>query len=326
MTTHELPPKPNGHIPEAIPIAPSPAGDAEEREIPVAEIDREPDQPRKSFDEQRDKELEASIREHGQLNAIIVYRIPETGRYRIIAGERRWRAFQRLGKTTIRARVLKEPPDEAKRRELMLIDNDQRQDLSDIERGVAYLDFTTRAGCTASALAQKIGKNVSTVTRAIALVRKLPEDLRAAIGPELPASVAQMLTPLPDDDAKRHFAGLYREGKVKSGDELAAAIRAARNGQAAGGMVGFTCEESGVKIAVSWTSGVPGASPEQALAAAENALKVVLKDLREQGHRGLEKFKDFLIKKARAAKQAEELAAAQNALSRHGSTGGNGGI
>ncbi len=184
----------------------------------------------------------------------------------------------------------------------------------------------TLTGCTASALAQKIGKHVSTVPRAVALVKKLPEDLRALIGQRLPPSVAQLLTSLPNDEEKRRYARLYIEGKFKSGDELAAAIKAARNGKAAGGTAGFTCEESGVKIAVTWTTGAAGASPGQALAAAENALKIVLKDLREQGHRGLEKFKDFLSKKARAAKKAGELAAAQNELARHGGAGGTGGM
>src|SRR5579884_974247 len=156
MNTPQLPTKPSGHTSEAIRIAPATAGDAEERDIPVAEIGPEPDQPRKYFDEERDKELEDSIREHGQLNAIIVYLTTVPPRYRLLAGERRWRIFRRLGKATIRARVLKEPPDDGKRRELMLIDNELRQDLTDIERGLAYLDFMTRTGCTASALAQKV--------------------------------------------------------------------------------------------------------------------------------------------------------------------------
>jgi hypothetical protein len=68
----------------------------------------------------------------------------------------------------------------------------------------------------------------------------------------------QMLPSLPDDAAKRQFAGLYRAGKIKTGDELAAAIRAAKNGQAAGGRASFACEEIGVKIAVSWTSVASG--------------------------------------------------------------------
>src|SRR5581483_7812414 len=279
MTPHELNAKPNPQLlPQAVLAA---AGDAEEREIAVGEIDPQ-DNVRKHFDQDALRALADNIAANGLLKSIIVYHDPHTKRYRLIGGERRWRAHQLLGRKTIRARVLKQPPDPAKRSELMLIDNEQ-EDLDDIERGLAYLDYTSRFQCTASALAQKLGKHVSTVTRAIALIRKLPEDLRAAIGPGLPPTIAGLLTSLPDDDAKRHFAGLYREGTIKTGKELAAAIRAARNGQAAGATAGFACEENGVRIAVTWTTDAAEASPGHALAAAENALKIVLKDLREQG-------------------------------------------
>jgi ParB/RepB/Spo0J family partition protein len=301
-----------GSTDKPVPISPASDTGAEERLIPVADTGPDPvtGQPRKSFDEERDKELEASIREHGQLNAIIVYLSTVPPRYRLIAGERRWRVFRRLGRETIRARVLREVPDEAKRRELMLIDNDQRQDLEDIERGMAYREYMTRTGCTASALAQKLGKqHVSSVTRPIALILKLPEDVREAIGPQLPPSVAGLLTSLPDDDTKRHFAGLYREGKIKTGKELAAAIRAARNGQAAGGTAGFTVVEAGIRIACTWNS---GGADAQALTAVENALRVVLKDLGGQKHRGLEHWKKFLEKKAKAVAAQNELAGLAN--------------
>ncbi|HWG41143.1 MAG TPA: ParB/RepB/Spo0J family partition protein [Gemmataceae bacterium] len=291
-------------------IGPTVASDAEEREIAVVQIEPE-DNARTYFDLEQLQALADSIATHGLLNAITVYCHTASGRFRLIAGERRWRAVQMLGWTTIGTRVLKEPPDRAKRRELALIENEQRQDLSDIERGIAYLDFMTSTGCTASALAKKLGKHVSTVTRTIARIRKLPEDLREIVGLQLPPSVAQLLTSLPSDEEKRRFAGLYIEGKIKSGDELAAAIKAARNGQATGGTAGFTCEESGVKIAVTLTS---GGAEGQALGHVENALRILLKDLAVQKHRGLTHWKTFLEKKAKAAKKAAEAAAAQNAL------------
>ena len=322
MTIPSGPPaKPNSHVvPEAIPASPARARDAEEREIPLAETAPRPGQPRKYFDPERAKELAASLQEHGLLNAIIVYPSPVPPSYRIIAGERRWRAANALGWKTIRARVLKGPLDEARLSEMMLIDNDQRQDLSDIERGVAYLDHRALTGCTASALAQMIGKPVSTVTRAEALVKKLPQDLRALIGPELPPSIAGLLTSLPDDDAKRHFAGLYREGKVRTGKELSAAIKAAKNGHVTSGTAGFSCEENGIKIACYWSSDIPD---PQALANVENVLRILLKDLAGQKHRGLTHWKHFLEKKAKAARKASELKAAQDALARHGN-GANG--
>jgi ParB family chromosome partitioning protein len=321
MTTHDPPARANG--PASIPVALPAARDVAESEITVVQIEPE-DNSRKLFDPEQLRALADSIATHGLLNAVIVYRRPDSDRFALLAGERRWRAVQLLGWQTIRARVLGEPPDEAKRCELMLIDNEQRVDLSDIERGKAYLDFMTRTGCTASALAQKVGKHVSTVTRAVKLVEKLPPDLRDAIGPQLPPRVALLLTPLPTDEAKRHYAALYREGKVKSGAELAAAIKGG-NGQPEGSTAGFTAEEGGVRVAVTWAAGTAGATSAQALAAAENALRAVIKDLREQGHRGLASFRTFLEKKARAAKKAAEAEAARTALARHGTAGANGG-
>src|SRR5262249_53243751 len=148
--------------------------DAEERDIPVAEIDPEANA-RKHFDQDGLRALADNIATNGLLKPIIVYYDPHSKRYRLVGGERRWRAHQILGRTTTRARVLRQPPEPAKRDVLMLIDNEQ-EDLDDIQRGLAYLDHTTRYQCTASALAQKLGKPVSSVTRPIALIRKLPPD------------------------------------------------------------------------------------------------------------------------------------------------------
>jgi ParB/RepB/Spo0J family partition protein len=321
MTTHPPHAQANGaaSIAAAMPVA-APlayASDGEYQEIPLELLDDD-DNPRTHSDDEQDRALAKSIATHGLFNPVTVYRDPESKRFKLArGGGRRSRACLLLGWKNIPAFVLGAPPDEINRRESALIENEQRQDLSDIERGLAYLDYMTRTGCTASALAEKLCKSVSTITRAVALIRKLPEDLREAVGSEFPSSVAEKLTSLPDDDAKRHFAALYREGKVKSGAELAAAIRAAKTGQAAGGLAGFSCEEQGVRISVTWTSGATEANSEQPPAAVEQALKTLLKDLREQGHRGLEPFKQFLNKKARTAKKAAELAAAQDALARH---------
>ena len=141
---------------------------------------------------------------------------------------------------------------------------------------------------------------------------------------KLPPAAARLLTAKNlDDDAKLRFAALYCEGKVKTAAELAAAIK---NGNAAPEPAGFTCEESDIKIAVSWTNGALGASPGQALDAVENALRIVLKDLAGQKKHGLSHWKTFLEKKKAHAKKAAELAAAQNELARHAGGNGNGGI
>jgi ParB/RepB/Spo0J family partition protein len=322
MTPHAPAASPIGPVPPALPVVPAAAaapGAAEEHEVPVAEIDPE-DNARKHFDPEQTRALADNIAAHGLLNAVIVYRHPQSGRFRLIAGERRWRAVQLLGWKTVRARVLKEPPDDATRRELALIDNEQRQDLSDIERGLAYLGYMAATGSTASALANKLGKHVSTVTRAVQIARKLPPDTQELVrSGKLPPFAARHLLRLPDDEAKRRFARLYCEGQVKTAAQLAAAVK---NGAApvAGGPAVFTCEEGGVRIAVTLPGSDPGSNPGQALAAAEAALRVVAKDLRDHGGRGLAHFKEFLARKALAAKKAAELQAAQNALAGHAGT------
>jgi ParB/RepB/Spo0J family partition protein len=301
MTSHESPNKSSGHVPQAVPVVPAAAGDAEERDIPVAEIDPQ-DNIRKHFDQEALQVLADNIAANGLLKPIIVYCHPQTHRFTLIGGERRWRAHQILGRKTIRARVLKQPLDPAKRAELMLIDNDQ-EDLDDIERGLAYLDYTTRYQCTATALAKKLGKHVSTISRALALVQKLPPDIRDLIGSgpgKLPPFAARPLVRLPDDDSKRRFAALYVDGKVKTAAELAAAIK---NGNCTASPGSFTCEEQGVRIAVTLP---PGGN----LAAAEAALRVAVKDLHDYAHKGLTHFKEYLVRKAK-------LAAAQEALSGH---------
>lgn len=299
-------------LPMAVPVAPVivPAGEAEERELPVADIDPEGNA-RKHFDAEQLQALADNIAGHGLLNALIVYRDPETSRYRLIAGERRLRAVRLLRWPAVRARILKDRPDEAARRELALIDNLQRQDLSDIELGLECLDYIRRNTSTASALALKLGKHVSTVTRAVQLAQKLPADLHDLIrGGQLSPFAARHLIRLPDDDTKRRFARLYAEGKVKTAAELAAAIKQG-DGMAAPATAGFTAEEGGVRIAVSLGSG-------KGLAAVEAALRALLKDLRDHGNKGVAYFQDYLARKAVAAKKAAEAQAAHDALAGQG--------
>ena len=306
MTPHATPPTPNGQVPLAMPLAA--LADAHEGEIPVANIDT-PRNARTWFDPEQLQALQDNIAANGLLNPPIVYLDPASGRYALIAGERRLRCIKALGWTTVRARIFKEPPDEAKLRELALIDNVTRQDLSDIELGLDCQDHILRTGISARQLAQKLGKSVSTLTRAIQLAQKLPLDLIERIrAGNLPPSVARELLALPDQ-AKREIASQYPD-RLKTRGDVIAAVKAAKNGKATGsaGSASFTCQETGVRIDVTLPA-------DGSLAHAAAALKVVIEDLRKHGNRGLEHWKTFLGKKAVAAKKAAELQAAQNALS-----------
>jgi ParB family chromosome partitioning protein len=142
-------------------------------QLPVETIERNPSQPRKRFDEQKLEELAASIREHGVVEPILVRR--EGGKYRILAGERRWRAAQRAGLKEVPA-VLREA-SERQAFEIALVENLQREDLNAIEEAEAYEVLIEEHGLTQDAIAQRVGKERSTVANALRLLR-LPSEVR----------------------------------------------------------------------------------------------------------------------------------------------------
>ena len=227
--------------------------------------------------------------------------------FHMVDGHRRARCARCAGLLTVPARKLSRQPTEDESTIVALVGNTQRKNISDVEFGMACLALLPTYG-TASEIAKVVHKSVPTVTRAIRLVERLPPDIRAQVKPEgLPPAVAQVLTGLhPDAEKQRRFARMYLDKTVTTADQLAAAIKA--NGKADAAVAGFSCIENGCKIAVT----LPG----QDLAAAEIALRQVLKDLRDHGH-SLEHFKQFLEKKAKAALAAEKLQAARAALDAH---------
>jgi ParB family chromosome partitioning protein len=140
--------------------------------LPIDAIERSAQQPRKRFEEAKLEELAASIREHGVVEPILVRR--HGARYRIVAGERRWRAAQRAGLQEIPA-VVRDASDR-QAFELALVENLQRTDLNSIEEAEAY-DVLAGDGLTQEEVAKRVGKDRSTVANALRLL-KLPEDVR----------------------------------------------------------------------------------------------------------------------------------------------------
>ena len=141
--------------------------------LPIESIERNPEQPRKRFDEARLEELAASIREHGIVEPILVRR--DGQRYRIVAGERRWRAAQRAGLQEIPA-IVRDATD-TQAFELALVENVQRADLNAVEEAEAYHMLQAEHGLTQEQISQRVGKERSTVANALRLLR-LPEDVR----------------------------------------------------------------------------------------------------------------------------------------------------
>jgi ParB family chromosome partitioning protein len=158
------------------PQAGAASGRAGLSQLPLEAIERNPRQPRKRFDEARLGELAASIKEHGVVEPILVRR--EGTRYRIVAGERRWRAAQRAGLREIPAIVRETSDREAF--EIALIENLQRADLNAIEEAEAYDVLVREHGLTQERVAERVGKERSTVANALRLL-KLPPPVRDAV-------------------------------------------------------------------------------------------------------------------------------------------------
>ena len=139
--------------------------------LPLREIEPDPGQPRKSFDEQALGELAASIAEHGLLQPVVV-RPQLAGGYTIIAGERRWRAARMAGLTELPV-IVREVTDE-QAMELALVENLQRTDLDPVEEACGIRELMDRCGLTQEQAAQKLGKSRSALANSLRLLR-LPE-------------------------------------------------------------------------------------------------------------------------------------------------------
>lgn len=146
-------------------------------EVDVDLIHANPAQPRHDFDEEALDDLAASIKSIGIIQPITL-RQEEDGTYLIIAGERRYRAAQRAGLQSVPAYIRKVSDDAVM--EMALIENIQREDLNAIEVALAYQQLQSRNGITQEELAQRVGKNRTTVANFMRLLR-LPAEIQLAL-------------------------------------------------------------------------------------------------------------------------------------------------
>ncbi len=146
-------------------------------EIDLALIERNPNQPRREFDEESLQELADSISEIGIIQPITLREL-DNGRYQIIAGERRWRASQLAGLSSIPAYIRTASDENVM--EMALIENIQRQDLNSIEIALAYQHLIDEYGLTQEKLSERVGKKRATVANYLRLL-KLPAPVQVAI-------------------------------------------------------------------------------------------------------------------------------------------------
>lgn len=161
-------------------VAPTPSSDMEggkPREIPLDQIDRNPFQTRSQIDVEQLAELAASIAANGVVQPILVRPQPN-GRYQLIAGERRWRASELAGKTTVPA-ILRQVSDE-QAMEITIVENLQRADLNPMEQARAFERLSREFHMTQEQMAVRTGKDRATVSNFLRLLR-LPSTVQTRV-------------------------------------------------------------------------------------------------------------------------------------------------
>ncbi len=197
------------------------AGGAWFAELPVADIRPNPRQPRQVFDEEAMAELVHSIREVGLLQPVVVR--PLGGeRYELVMGERRWRATQQAGLSTIPA-IVRETRDEALLRDALL-ENLHRAELNALEEAAAYSQLLEDFGCTHDELAARIGRSRPQISNTIRLLKLSPAVQRRVAAGVLSAGHARALLGVDSPEAQDRLAGrVVAEGiSVRSLEEIVA--------------------------------------------------------------------------------------------------------
>jgi len=202
------------------------------REIPVDLVEPSPYQPRKDINTEQLAELAESIRAEGLLQPVVVR--PAGGRFQLIAGERRWRAFQLLKLKTIPARVL--DASDASSATLTLIENLQREGLNPIDEAYGYASLIRDFDLTQDQAAERVGKGRATVANSLRLLALEPEIQGYLAKGLLTVGHAKVLLGI--EDAPRR--GLLARRVIEDGlsvrglEQLSAGHRRTRRGRGAG--------------------------------------------------------------------------------------------
>lgn len=146
-------------------------------EVAIDQIDANPNQPRREFDASALEELAASIRQIGIVQPITLRQM-EDGRFQIIAGERRWRASQLAGLTSIPAYIRTIKDENVM--EMALVENIQREDLNAIEIALAYEHLLEKSGMTQEKVSERVGKSRAAIANYLRLL-KLPAQVQMAL-------------------------------------------------------------------------------------------------------------------------------------------------
>ncbi len=216
-----------------IPPPREPRAESGIQQVEVSQIAPNPRQPRRHIAPDTLDELAASIREHGLLQPLLLTPLPSPNgptsaphsenaspRYQLIAGERRWRAAQRAGLQRVPAIIKGATPQQML--ELALVENIQRADLNPLEEAEAYRQLMDGFGLTQEQVAQRVGKDRTTVSNALRLL-KLPDALKQAVNDEqISEGHARALLQLNDETKQRALLKtiVARKLSVRQTEEL----------------------------------------------------------------------------------------------------------
>ena len=190
--------------------------------LTIGQIEANPDQPRKDFDEEALGELAQSIRELGIIQPITVHRV-RAEKYQIISGERRFRAAQIAELDAVPAYIRE--ADDQTLLEMALVENIQREDLHAIEVAISFQRLIEECNLTHEALGMRLGKNRTTITNYMRLLQ-LPWEIQVAVrNKTISMGHARALVSIDDSDwQKEVFLRIQREGlSVRDAEQLAQA-------------------------------------------------------------------------------------------------------
>ena len=216
--------------------APTPSyGDRSVFSCAIEKVRPQKGQPRQHFDGAALDELALSLEQHGLLEPLVVRRVaPGVDEFEIIAGERRWRAAQKAGIREVLVVVKDVSPKAAF--ELAIIENVQREDLNPIELAEAYSRLLKEHGYTQETLAERVGKDRTTVANGLRLL-KLPDRIRQkVISGELSEGHGRALLGAPDDKSLEDLSDKVLRGKlsVRATEDLVRKARDKKAGTKAG--------------------------------------------------------------------------------------------
>lgn len=190
------------------------------QKLKIIEVEPNKDQPRRNFDEESIEELANSIKEYGVIQPIIVTK--ENNYYKIIAGERRWRASKKAGLNEIPAIV--RDYDNEKNNEISLIENIQREDLNPIEKAMAIRQLLDKYNLTQQKLADKLGISRSGLANTVRVLNLSPKVIELVKKGNLTEGHCKALLGI-EDEEKQYQAALYI---IESGDSVREAEKQVR--------------------------------------------------------------------------------------------------